>query len=112
MSKASMMVTYTPTEAEHPMLGGQPQGAIITGWNEETEKANLTVFPNRAQYVMTKEGVVEGAVPGTFQQPASETRSAPAPRIQLNNRFRASAASPRRPEPNVRKVFGSGVELT
>ena len=112
MSKASMMVTYTPTEAEHPMLGGQPQGAIITGWNEETEKANLTVFPNRAQYVMTKEGVVEGAVPGTFQQPASETRSAPAPRIQLNNRFRASAASPRRPEPNVRKVLGSGVELT
>jgi hypothetical protein len=49
------------------MLGGQQQAAIITGWNEETEKANLTVLPNRAQYVVTKEGVVEGAVPGTFQ---------------------------------------------
>jgi hypothetical protein len=74
-SKVSMVVTYIPTEEEQPMLAGQPQAAIITGWDEETEKADLVVFPKGAHYVMTKAGAVEGTVPGTFQQPATEAPS-------------------------------------
>jgi hypothetical protein len=71
-SKVSTMCTYIPTEAEHPMLANQPQAAIITGWDELTGKANLTVFPDKASYVMVKREVAEGTGPGTFQQAAAD----------------------------------------
>jgi hypothetical protein len=71
MSNVAMIVTYIPTEAEHPMLGGQPQAAIITGWDDATQKADLTVFPKRSHYMMEKQDVIEGTAPGTFQVPAA-----------------------------------------
>jgi hypothetical protein len=68
MSKVGMNVTYTPTVEEYPMADEQPQAALITGWDEETQKATLAVFAKGQNYIMVKEGAEEGTDPGTFQQ--------------------------------------------
>ena len=60
--------TYTPTDAEQPMANGQPQAALVTGWNEETSLAGLIVFPAHGDYGYHKDNVLEGTDPGTFQQ--------------------------------------------
>ena len=76
MSKLGMVVTYTPTLTEFPMAFEQPLVAIITAWNEDTNKASLVVFPPGANYVMPKGEAEEGTTPGTFQQfPSGTTAS-------------------------------------
>ena len=60
-------VLYQPTPAEAPM-GGQQLAAIVTGWNEDSEKASLVVFAPGAGYVIARGDVAEGTADGSFQQ--------------------------------------------
>lgn len=53
------------------MANEQPQAALITGWDEETEKASLAVFAEGCGYFWVKSGALEGTTVGTFQQPAT-----------------------------------------
>jgi hypothetical protein len=70
--KVGGVVNYTPTAAEAANWNNNTQqvAAIITSWNEESEKAGLCVFPPGASYVVALGGIVEGTDPGEFQQPA------------------------------------------
>jgi hypothetical protein len=68
-------VLYQPTIGEWP-TGYYQHAAIITGWDEATQKANLLVFPDGANYVISKNQVVEGTMDGTFQQLGVTSRSA------------------------------------
>jgi hypothetical protein len=60
-------VLYQPTPGQWPTAYYQ-HAAIITGWNEQNNVANLIVFPDGANYPVAKNGVREGTEDGTFQQ--------------------------------------------
>ena len=72
MSKVAMVVRYTPQASEFPMAKGQPIAAMIVGWDEDAETADLMLFTRNADYVSSLEKIKEGTEPGTFQQPASD----------------------------------------
>ena len=75
--KVGMVVYYQPTEKEYPMSRNQ-MAAIITSWNEETEAADLAVFPPGTNYFLAKHGAVEGLNDGDFQQPGTQSNTAKA----------------------------------
>ena len=68
-------VLYQPTQGEWP-TGYYQHAAIITGWDEATQKANLLVFPDGAAYVLAKNQVKEGTEDGCFQQLGVASRGA------------------------------------
>jgi hypothetical protein len=70
-----MPVVYQPTAYEWPN-GYKQHAAIITGWNEDTQLANLMVFPDGAAYTVMKNSVKEGTDDGTFQQLGTLSRAA------------------------------------
>jgi hypothetical protein len=59
-----------------PPGGDDQHAAIITGWNEATQLANLAVFPDGLDYIVAKNQVKEGAEDGQFQQLGVLSRSA------------------------------------
>jgi hypothetical protein len=68
-------VLYQPTPNEWP--GGYYQhAAVITGWDELKQLANLLVFPDGMSYTVAKNGVKEGTDDGCFQQLGTLSRSA------------------------------------
>lgn len=61
------VVLYQPSEQEWPM-GYHQHPAIVTSWDTDTLKADLTLFLNNFQYLLAKKGVSEGTGDSTFQQ--------------------------------------------
>ena len=68
-------VLYQPTQEQWPSAYHQ-HAAIITGWDEDNQVANLLVFPNGANYVVAKNDVEEGTADGSFQQLGTLSRTA------------------------------------
>jgi hypothetical protein len=67
-------VLYQPTVGEWP-TGYYQHAAIITGWNEATQLANLLVFPDGATYTIAKNQVKEGTEDGQFLPLGATSRS-------------------------------------
>ena len=65
--KTGTIVLYQPFEHEFPQSRAQ-QAAIITTWDEDSEKADLIIFVASTYYTNMKRQVVEGTIDGTFQQ--------------------------------------------
>lgn len=66
---------YQPTANEWP-TGYKQHAAIITGWDEGAQRANLIVFPDGAAYSVAKNQVDEGTEDGSFQQLGTMSRTA------------------------------------
>lgn len=60
-------ILYQPTANEWP-TGYYQHAAIITGWDELKQLANLIVFSDGVAYTVAKNQVVEGTDDGSFQQ--------------------------------------------
>lgn len=63
------LLPYCP--ARPPLSGAAAyyqHAAIITGWDELKQVANLIVFPDGCSYMVAKNGVKEGTEDGSFQQ--------------------------------------------
>jgi hypothetical protein len=65
-------VLYQPPPGHQP----QQQAAIITGWDEVNQVANLLTFPDGQAYSVAQNGVKEGVEDGTFQQLGVLSRTA------------------------------------
>ena len=74
-NQVGLTVLYQPTEQQWPQAYYQ-HAAIITGWDEATQLANLLVLPDGATYTLAKNGVKEGTDDGTFQQLGILSRTA------------------------------------
>ena len=98
--KTGTVVLYQPEAQEWPN-GHYQHAAIITGWDEDTEKANLLVFPDSVTYTLSKNQVVEGTVDGTFQQfgAQSDTQKALEEQKQAARDAQKAAAPPASDQP-------------
>ena len=78
--KVGMVVNYQPTadQAVNFNSNNQQMAAVITSWNEESEKAGLAVFVPGANYLVALGGIVEGVDDGEFQQSTVESNTAKA----------------------------------
>jgi hypothetical protein len=74
-NQVGINVLYQPTPNEWP-TGYKQHAAIITGWNELNQRANLLVFPDGGTYTVAKNAVREGVDDGTFSSWA-HCRAAP-----------------------------------
>lgn len=61
------IVLYQPSLQEWPM-GYHQHPAIVTEWDADNLKADLTLFLDGFQYLLAKKGVSEGTGDSTFQQ--------------------------------------------
>ena len=52
------------------------QAAIVTGWDELKQLANLLTFPDGHDYTVAQNGVTEGVEDGQFQQLGVLSRTA------------------------------------
>jgi len=67
------LVLYQPTPEQWPS-GYHQHAAIVTGWDEDTQLANLLVFPDSVNYPIAKNEVKEGTDDGTFQQIGTDSK--------------------------------------
>jgi hypothetical protein len=72
--KTGMAVLYTPTAEQAANFNNYSRqiAAVITSWDEESEKAALVLFVPGASFVTALNGVIEGVDPGEFQQFATD----------------------------------------
>jgi len=74
-NQVGVNVLYQPTANEWPEAYCQ-RAAVVTGWDKDSQRANLLVFPDDANYVVAMNRVKEGTDDGCFQQLGVLSRSA------------------------------------
>ena len=67
-------VLYQPTSGQSAAY--YQHAAIITGWNEDTQVANLAVLHDGVDNITARNGVKEGTEDGTFQRLGTASRTA------------------------------------